>query len=107
MCRSASAALRHCPPLASSAMRNMRFLNAVAATRRCGRSSLRARARRASANLPPRDARGARPGGERPGRAASAALPTALCALPPCRSARAWPWQGGRLPPPLELAGQV
>ena len=41
MWRSASLALRHCPPLASSAIRNMRFRNAVAATSRCGLSSLR------------------------------------------------------------------
>ena len=40
MCRSASLALRHCPPLASRAIRNMRFRNAVAATSRCGLSSL-------------------------------------------------------------------
>ena len=40
MWRSASLALRHCPPLASSAIRNMRFRNAVAATSRCGFSSL-------------------------------------------------------------------
>jgi len=88
MCRSASLALRHWPPLASSAMRNMRFLNAVAATRRCGRSSLRAHARPGSANLPLRDARRACMGAERPAHAASAELPGALHALPPWRNAR-------------------
>lgn len=49
MCRSASLALRHCPPFASSAIRNMRFRKAVAATSRCGLSSLRAKGCRAQA----------------------------------------------------------
>ena len=43
MCRSCSWPLRHWRPFAEMAIRNMRFLKAVASTSRCGLSSLHVR----------------------------------------------------------------